>query len=245
MSLLTIEGLRARYGDSIAVHDVSIAVEEGDLFGILGANGAGKTTILRAINGLHPPLATGRIVFDGVDLTLKPAHARASLGIGVVPEGRRMFSSMSIRDSLLLGAYGRGRAWQNRNVDRVLEIFPELTDRLSQATGSLSGGQQQMVAFGRALMCEPRLILLDEPSLGLAPVVVQRIFDLLRDLHESTGLTMVLVEQNAVEAFPLLTRGTIIERGRVAFSGTRAELEASEILGRAYFGSSGSDHPSP
>lgn len=239
MSLLTIENLRARYGDSVAVHDVTFSVEEGDLFGILGANGAGKTTILRAINGLHPPIATGSIVFDGVDLMAKPAHARAGLGIGVVPEGRRMFSSMSIRDSLLLGAYGRGRAWQARNLERVLEIFPELTDRLSQATGSLSGGQQQMVAFGRALMCEPRLILLDEPSLGLAPVVVQRIFDLLKDLHASTGLTMVLVEQSAVEAFPLLTRGTVIERGRVAFTGSKAELQASDIIGQAYFGSSG------
>lgn len=239
MSLLIVENLRARYGDSVAVHDVSFSVAEGDLFGILGANGAGKTTILRAINGLHPPLATGSIVFDGVDLMAKPAHARAGLGIGVVPEGRRMFSSMSVGDSLLLGAYRRGRAWQARNIERVLEIFPELKDRLSQATGSLSGGQQQMVAFGRALMCEPRLILLDEPSLGLAPVVVQRIFDLLKELHASTGLTMVLVEQNAVEAFPLLTRGTVIERGRVAFTGTRAELESSDVISQAYFGSSG------
>jgi branched-chain amino acid transport system ATP-binding protein len=239
MSLLEIENLRARYGDSIAVHDVSFAVETGDLFGILGANGAGKTTILRAIGGLHPPIASGAIRFEGADLMSQPAHKRAELGIGVVPEGRRMFSSMSIRDSLLLGAYRRGKVWQQRNLERVLETFPELRDRMGQATGSLSGGQQQMVAFGRALMCEPRLLLLDEPSLGLAPVVVQRIFDLLKELHASTGLTMVLVEQNAVEAFPLLTRGTVIERGRVAFTGTREELESSDVIGQAYFGAPG------
>jgi len=239
MSLLVVENLRARYGDSVAVHDASFTVEENDLFGILGANGAGKTTILRAIAGLRPPNVSGSITFDGVDLLRKPDHARAELGIGLVPEGRRMFSSMSIADSLLLGAYRRGKEFQRRNLNRVLDLFPELRDRLGQATGSLSGGQQQMVAVGRALMCEPRLLLLDEPSLGLAPVVVQRIFDLLKDLRGAGGLTMVLVEQNAVEAFPLLTRGAVIERGRVALVGTRDELQSSDVIGQAYFGAPG------
>jgi branched-chain amino acid transport system ATP-binding protein len=235
--MLTIENLSARYGDSAVLHDVSFEVAEGDLFGILGSNGAGKTTILRAIAGLEPPNVTGSILFQGRDLSALPAHARPGLGIGLVPEGRRMFASLSVRDSLLMGAYRRGRAFQQRNLKRVLEVFPELAERMGQPAGSLSGGQQQMVAFGRALMCEPKLLLLDEPSLGLAPVVVQRIFDLLADLHRQGDLTLVLVEQNAMEAFPLLTRGVVVERGRIAFAGTRTELENSPAISRAYFGS--------
>ncbi|MFC5502466.1 ABC transporter ATP-binding protein [Lysinimonas soli] len=234
--MLSIQELSARYGDSVVVHDVSFEIEEGDLFGILGSNGAGKTTILRAIAGLHPPAVTGRILFGGQDILGLPAHKRAGMGIGLVPEGRRMFASLSVRDNLLMGAYGRGKEWQSRNLARVLEVFPELAERTAQLAGSLSGGQQQMVAFGRALMCEPRLLLLDEPSLGLAPVVVQRIFDLIAELHRAGDLTVVLVEQNAAEAFPLLTRGTLIERGRAVFTGTRHELETSPLVGRAYFG---------
>lgn len=235
--MLEVAGLFARYGDSAVLHDVSFAVGEGDFYGILGANGAGKTTILRAIAGLSPPVVRGEITFEGRDLRKVPAHRHAELGIGMVPEGRRMFSSLSVRDSLLMGAYRRGKAWQQRNLDRVLATFPELADRLGQAAGSLSGGQQQMVAFGRALMCEPRLLILDEPSLGLAPVVVQRIFDLLAEMHRADGLTMILVEQNAVEAIPLLTRASVIERGRVVSSGTKAELESGDVLASAYFGS--------
>lgn len=235
--MLEVRNLHAQYGDSAVLHDVSFDVQEGDFFGILGANGAGKTTILRAIAGLHPPTVQGAIAFEGKDLLGIPAHRRAALGIGVVPEGRRMFSSLSVRESLLMGAYGRGGAWQQRNLDRVLATFPELADRLAQPAGSLSGGQQQMVAFGRAMMCEPRLLLLDEPSLGLAPVVVQRIFTLLADMHRTGDLTMILVEQNAVEAFPLLTRGCLVQRGRLVFSGSRQELEGSQVVASAYFGS--------
>jgi len=235
--MLSVSRLFARYGDSAVLHDVSFDVEEGDLFGILGANGAGKTTILRAIAGLHPPTVAGSIRFRGDEIVSAPAHWRPSHGIGTVPEGRRMFNSLSVRDSLLMGAYGRGRGWQQRNLTRVLDTFPELAERLDQASGSLSGGQQQMVAFGRALMSEPKLLLLDEPSLGLAPVVVQRIFDLLAELHRGGDLTIILVEQNAVEAFPLITRGCVVERGRVTFTGTRAELESSEVISQAYFGS--------
>ena len=237
--MLVVDSLSAQYGLFTALRGVSFEVQEGDLFGVLGSNGAGKTTILRAIAGLRPPAVTGSVTFRGQDLLRVPPHRRPGLGIGIVPEGRRMFSSLSVKESLLLGAYGRGKAWQARNLERMLDTFPELAERLDQPTGSLSGGQQQMVAFGRALMCEPSLLLLDEPSLGLAPVVVQRIFDLLKDLHASTGLTMILVEQNAVEAFPLLTRGAVIERGRVAMTGTRAELEASPAVAQAYFGSDG------
>lgn len=234
--MLEIDALRARYGDSRVLEDVSIQVNEGDLFGILGVNGAGKTTILRAIAGLTPPAVQGRISYLGQDLLARPAHERSRLGIGLVPEGRRMFSSLTVLDSLLMGAYGRGESWQQRNLKRVLDTFPELAERLQQPAGSLSGGQQQMVAFGRALMCEPRLLLLDEPSLGLAPVVVQRIFELLEQLHRQGDLTMILVEQNALEAFPLLTRGCVLQRGRVVFSGTRAEMEESDIVTNAYFG---------
>jgi len=234
--MLKIEGLNARYGDSRVLHDVSLEVFQGDFFGILGSNGAGKTTILRAIAGLMPPVVGGSITFEGTDLLAEPAHGRARLGIGVVPEGRRMFASLSVRDSLLMGAYGRGSAWQRRNMTRVTALFPELAERMDQPSGSLSGGQQQMVAFGRALMCEPRLLLLDEPSLGLAPIVVQRIFGLLAELHRSGDLTMILVEQNAYEAFPLLTRGAVVERGRIAVAGTREELEKSDATRAAYFG---------
>lgn len=236
LKMLEIENLSASYGDSSVLDKVTFNIEEGDFFGILGANGAGKSTIIRAIAGLHPPTVTGRITYLGKDLLTEPAHARTGLGIAVVPEGRRMFSSLTVLDSLLMGAYKRGDSWQQRNLARILETFPELATRLDQPTGSMSGGQQQMVAFGRALMSEPRLLLLDEPSLGLAPVVVQRIFDLLAELHQQGNLTMILVEQNAIEAFPLLTRGCVIERGRVAFVGTRGELEGSTVVKDAYFG---------
>jgi len=234
--MLSLVDVSAAYGDTRVLHGVSFTVEEGDFFGILGANGAGKTTILRAVSGLHPPSVSGAISFLGQDLLAAPAHRRPELGIGLVPEGRRMFSSLSVRDSLLMGAYGRGRAWQSRNLARVLDLFPELADRQDQPTGSMSGGQQQMVALGRALMCQPRLLLLDEPSLGLAPVVVQRVFELLLELHRTGDLTMILVEQNATEVFPLLTRGCVIARGRVAAAGTRDELAGSDAVRQAYFG---------
>lgn len=235
--MLEIANLNARYGDSLVLHDVSLRVQEGDLFGILGVNGAGKTTILRALAGLQPPSVAGRIAFLGQDLLAQPPHRRSELGIGLVPEGRRMFSSLSVRESLLMGAYRRDAGFKERNLARILETFPELADRLEQPAGSLSGGQQQMVAFGRAMMSEPRLLLLDEPSLGLAPVVVQRIFEMLRELHRRGDLTIILVEQNALEAFPLLTRGCVVQRGRVVFTGTRDELEGSDVVTSAYFGS--------
>ncbi len=234
--MLSVEGLSARYGDSEALRGVTIGVEEGDFYGILGANGAGKTTLLRAIMGLTPPAVSGRIEFDGTDLLRVPAHGRTKLGLAVVPEGRRMFSSLSIRDSLLMGAYRRGGAQQRAGIERVLALFPELADRMQQPSGSLSGGQQQMVAVGRALMSDPRVLLLDEPSLGLAPVVVQRMFGVLRDLHRERGLTVILIEQNAREAFPLLTRAVVIERGRVVIEGDRAEVEASPAVAQAYLG---------
>jgi branched-chain amino acid transport system ATP-binding protein len=236
MTILEVSELSARYGDSAVLHDVSFTVEEGDFFGILGANGAGKTTILRSIEGLRPPAVRGSITYAGRDLLALPSHRRASVGIGVVPEGRRMFSSLSVRDNLLMGAYHRGKASQARMMGEVLETFPELADRLSQPAGSLSGGQQQMVAFGRALMSEPRLLMMDEPSLGLAPVVVQRIFELLASMHKRGDLTMILVEQNALEAFPLLTRGCVVQRGRIVFIGTKAELESTSAVTEAYFG---------
>ncbi|MEV7802005.1 ABC transporter ATP-binding protein [Microbispora sp. SCL1-1] len=235
--MLEVRNLSARYGDSHVLDDVSFAVADGDFFGILGPNGAGKTTILRALAGLTPPDATGHVRWNDIDLAAEPAHRRPALGVAHVPEGRRMFSSLTVEENLLMGAYRRGKAWQSRNLDRVLETFPELADRRDQQAGSLSGGQQQMVAIGRALMAEPRLLLLDEPSLGLAPVVVARVFELLTTLHQADGdLTIVLVEQNALEAIPLLTRGCVIERGSVVMAGTRAELEASPAVAQAYFG---------
>jgi len=234
--MIRIEGLNARYGDSLALEVASITVEKGDFYGILGANGAGKTTLLRAISGLVPPNAAGSIRFEDTELVGRPAHVRVGLGIAHVPEGRRMFSSVSVRESLLLGAYRRGSRVQGQRLEEVLEHFPELADRREQPAGSLSGGEQQMLAIARALMSSPRLLILDEPSLGLAPVVVSRVFSLLRELHAASRLTIVLVEQNVAEAAPLMTRGCVLERGQVIVEGTRAELLRAETLTKAYLG---------
>ncbi|MDE3102920.1 MAG: ABC transporter ATP-binding protein [Chloroflexota bacterium] len=242
--MLTIDGLHAAYGDSVALDGVSLNVVEGDVFGVLGANGAGKTTLLRAISGLRPPTARGSIRFDGVELLGQRAESRARIGIAHVPEGRRVFASMTVRDNLLLGAYGKGSNAQRAELERTLATFPELANRIEQRAGSLSGGEQQMLAIGRALMCRPRLLLLDEPSLGLAPIVVARVFRLLESLHTESRLTVVLVEQNATEALRLLDRGCVIDRGRIAASGERHELTASAALTAAYLGAA-STEPSP
>jgi branched-chain amino acid transport system ATP-binding protein len=235
--MLEVEIERAGYAGGTALTDVSFAVEAGDLFGILGANGAGKSTLLRVIAGLEPPNASGRVLFEGVDLMQRPAHARAALRIGHVPEGRRVFRSMSVRENLLVGGIRTPPRQRAARVAELLDRFPEIGRRATQPAGSLSGGEQQILAIGRALMTDPRLLILDEPSLGLAPLVVLRVFDLLRDLNERDGLTILLVEQNAFEALQLITHACLLDNGRVVASGTASQLRTSDEVAGAYLGS--------
>ena len=233
MALLELEDVEARYGPIRALHGVSIAVGEGQVVALLGANGAGKTTTLRAVSGTVR--RSGRIVFTGRALERRSPEAVARAGIAHVPEGRGTFAELSVRENLRLGAWtrrGRLRAEQ----ERVFRYFPALADRVGQPAGTLSGGEQQMLALARALMQRPRLLLLDEPSLGLAPVVVERFFEIVRDLNERTGLSVLVVEQNANVALAASHRAYVLEVGRVAVAGTSDELRRHESVRRSYLG---------
>jgi branched-chain amino acid transport system ATP-binding protein len=224
--LLEIDGLVARYGRITALKGISLHVDEGEIVTLIGANGAGKTTTLRAISGLIRP-ASGRISFDGKDLRGVAPHAIVRLGIGHSPEGRRVFPRMTVRENLELGAYTRSSKREiAEDTEHVLETFPRLRERLDQRAGTMSGGEQQMLAIGRALMGRPRLLLLDEPSLGLAPLFVQTIFDVIRQIN-ARGTTILLIEQNATQALAVATRGYVLEVGSVAHEDTSANLRAS------------------
>jgi branched-chain amino acid transport system ATP-binding protein len=233
--MLDVRQLRSGYGRAQVLWDVSLTVGDGEIVTLLGPNGAGKTTLVNAISGVAPPWS-GAVVLDGVDLPLTRAHRVSERGVAVVPEGRRVFPDMNVADNLDIGAYNRrarpGRAAQ---LERVLAIFPLLAERSSQLAGSLSGGEQQMLAIGRALMSDPSLLLLDEPSLGLAPIVVETIFGVLRQLN-GDGLSILLVEQNAVEALDLASRGYVLEEGKIVGEGRSADLLADERLREAYLG---------
>jgi branched-chain amino acid transport system ATP-binding protein len=231
MSLLEVRSVDARYGLLQAVRNVSLTIEEGETHALIGANGAGKTTLLRVIAGAHRP-AAGSVVFDGADITRVPAHRRVSLGIALVPEGRRLFPGLSVEENLNVAAGRRGDgAW---TVDRVLEIFPMLQSRRTQSASTLSGGEQQATAIGRALMCNPRLLLLDEVSLGLAPKAVAAVYDSLRGLIGS-GTTVVIVEQDLGRALAVASRVTCMLHGQVVLEGAASSLTRAEITG-AYFG---------
>jgi branched-chain amino acid transport system ATP-binding protein len=233
--LLKLEGVDAFYGDLQALYDVSLEVEQGRVFALVGANAAGKSTTLRVISGLVTP-RRGRVVLDGQDLTRMPAHARVDLGIVQVPEGRRLFPFMSVSENLLLGAHSpRGRAARDATLKYVYSLFPVLEERRTQLAGSLSGGEQQMCAIGRALMAKPRVLMLDEPTLGLAPVLVKRIFDTVRTIN-ADGMTIMLVEQNVRQALTLAQRAAVLESGHLVLHGQGAELLADERLKRAYLG---------
>lgn len=235
ISVLDIAISSAGYNGGTALRDINVKVDAGELYGVLGANGSGKTTLLRAIAGLTPPSVQGTVRLEGRDISRLPAHDRPVLGIGHVPEGRRVFASLTVRENLLLGGYRRRddrAAW----LDRLLATFPELGRRQRQPAGSLSGGEQQMLSIGRALMGRPKLLLLDEPSLGLSPLVVHRVYELLRVLHSEWGLTLLLVEQNATEALDLITRACVLERGRVVAEGTAEQLHRTDSLAEAYLG---------
>jgi branched-chain amino acid transport system ATP-binding protein len=234
-ALLSVEAIEVFYGDIQVLYGVSFAVNEGEIVTLLGSNGAGKTTTLRAISGLRPPRA-GDIRFRGESLLATPAAARAELGISLVPEGRDLWPQLTVRENLELGAYHpRARAGAARNLDRVFTMFPRLRERTSQVAGSLSGGEQQMCAIGRSLMSEPTLLMLDEPSLGLSPILVDQVMQTVAELHAS-GMTVLLVEQNLRKALDIAQRGTVIETGRVRLEGTSAELSANPEIRAAYLG---------
>ena len=233
--MLTLEGIDAYYGDLQALYGVSLEVEQGRVFALVGANAAGKSTTLRVISGLVAPRG-GRVVFDGQDLTHVPAHQRVDLGIVQVPEGRRLFPFMSVAENLLLGAHSpRARGARDETLRYVYTLFPVLQERRDQLAGSLSGGEQQMCAIGRALMSRPRVLMLDEPTLGLAPVLVARIFETVRTIN-GDGMTILLVEQNVRQALTLAHRAAVLESGHLVLTGQGPELLGDDRLKRAYLG---------
>jgi branched-chain amino acid transport system ATP-binding protein len=232
--VLSVENLKSGYGRIEALHGVSITVAAGEIVTLVGANGAGKTTLLRAISGVQP-ITAGRILFEGRPIERLPGHARVALGIAQVPEGRQLFAPLSVDDNLKLGAWTRRDADQETELAQVYGLFPMLASRRHAAAGTLSGGQQQMLAIGRALMAKPRLLLLDEPSMGLAPMLVDQILGVVQGLKHS-GLTVLLVEQNARAALAIADRGYVVETGRIAASGSAAELLADDRVQAAYLG---------
>ena len=233
--MLRLDGVEAGYGDVVAVRAVSLEVRAGEIVALIGSNGAGKTTTLRAIAGLRRPRA-GDIRFGGRSLCALPAAARAELGIALVPEGRELWPQLTVRENLDLGAYAASaRRGAAKSRERVFALFPRLAERQRQLAGSLSGGEQQMCAIARALMSAPRLLMLDEPSLGLSPVMVTLIFETLRAINRD-GTTLLLVEQNVPRALALSDRGYVLENGVIALEGARAALLASPHVKQAYLG---------
>ncbi|MFG0230692.1 ABC transporter ATP-binding protein [Achromobacter sp. 413638] len=235
--MLKLESLRVSYGAIQAVRDVSLEIRTGEIVTIIGANGAGKSTLLKAVAGLEPA-QDGRITFMDRDITQLPAHQRVGLGLALSPEGRGVFADQTVYDNLLLGGYARrkDRDAIAAGVERGYALFPRLRERRDQLAGTLSGGEQQMLAMARALMCGPRLLCLDEPSLGLAPLIVQDIFAAIRQLRDD-GLTIVLVEQMANQALGVADRAYVLETGRVTLSGTGAQLLSDPKVRAAYLGS--------
>jgi branched-chain amino acid transport system ATP-binding protein len=230
-----VKGIDVFYGDAQALYGLSLQVHEGEVVTLVGANGAGKTTTLRAISGLRP-VARGDIVFEGRSLLGEPAHRRAELGIALVPEGRDLWPQLTVRENLELGAYGKAaRRHLSDLLERVYELFPVVKERSRQVAGSMSGGEQQMVAIARALMTRPRLLMFDEPSLGLAPVVVAQVFETIQRLH-AEGLTILLVEQNLKKALEMADRGYVVETGSISIQGTAADLLADPTIRSAYLG---------
>ena len=234
--MLEVSGLEVRYGSVTAVRGISLEVAEGEVVAIIGPNGAGKTSTLRAITGLVPT-AGGRVVFRGTDVSRWKAHRIVTLGLGHAPEGRRLFPQMTVMENLRMGAYRRrGPAEIGRTLAQVEELFPRLAERRAQLAGTLSGGEQQMRAIGRALMAEPRLLVLDEPSFGLAPMIVREIGRIVRSINRERGVSVLLVEQNARMALGIAGRAYVMETGRVALSGPSATLAESPHVKAAYLG---------
>ena len=232
--MLKIEALDVAYGEIPALRGIALQVSRGEIVTILGNNGAGKTTTLKTISGLLHPTA-GTITLEDEPLVGVPAHAIVARGVAHVPEGRRIFNRLTVRENLTMGAYLRSDAGIAADLDRVFALFPRLAERVTQVAGTLSGGEQQMLAIGRALMANPRVLLLDEPSMGLAPVLVEQIFDTISDINRQ-GMTILLVEQNAAMALSIAHRGYVLETGSIALEGTAAQLSDNADVRRAYLG---------
>lgn len=234
--MLRIERIVVDYDGVPAIHDVSIHVPQGAIVAVVGSNGSGKTTMLKTVAGLLHP-SKGTIAFDGKEIHRTPANEVLKMGVALVPEGRKLFGKMSVRRNLDMGAYTRrDRAEIDRNLERVFRFFPRLAERLSQQAGTLSGGEMQMLAIGRAMMSNPRLLMLDEPSLGIAPNLVDRIFEVIADLNVKENLTILLVEQNVSEALSLAHSGYVVQTGRTVLSGTGKQLLDSDTVRKAYLG---------
>ena len=233
-SILKVEDINVYYGSIHAIKGVSFEVNEGEIVTLIGANGTGKSTTLNTISGLlHSK--TGSITFMGENLGKIPCHKIVSKGLALVPEGRRVFLQMTVQENLEMGAFTQGGKTLDDDLERVYQQFPRLKERMKQVAGTLSGGEQQMLAMGRALMSHPKLLMLDEPSMGLAPILVEQIFDIIRELHKA-GTTILLVEQNAQAALSVADRGYVLETGKVVTTGTGQELLASPAIKKAYLG---------
>jgi len=233
--ILQVEDIHTFYGSIEALKGISIEVKEGEIVTLIGSNGAGKSTTLRSISGLNPP-KTGKIVYDGKEIQGTPAHEVAAMGIAQAPEGRRIFPRLTVGENLDMGAFLRSNREEIvRDRDRVYELFPRLKERANQKGGTMSGGEQQMLAMGRAMMANPKMLLLDEPSLGLAPVVVDRIYETIRTINQQ-GVTILLVEQNANYALDVSARGYVLETGKVALTDQSTALRSNEEVQKAYLG---------
>ena len=233
-TILKVDDINVYYGSIHAIKGISFEVKEGEIVTLIGANGAGKSTTLNTISGLLHS-ATGSVTFMGENLGKVPCHKIVSRGLALVPEGRRVFLQMTVQENLEMGAYTRGARVPEADLEKVFAQFPRLKERRRQVAGTLSGGEQQMLAMGRALMSSPRLLMLDEPSMGLAPILVEQIFDIIQELHRS-GTTILLVEQNAQAALSVADRGYVLETGKIVTSGTGKELLSSPAIKKAYLG---------
>ncbi len=235
MALLEVKDLSVYYGVIQAIKDISFEVNEGEIVTLIGANGAGKTTTMQSIMGLIPA-RSGSVVYNGIDITKTPGHKIVHLGMTQVPEGRRVFQELTVYENLLMGAYTqKNKADIKMHLENVFEKFPRLKERRNQVAGTLSGGEQQMLAMGRALMCSPKLLMLDEPSMGLSPLLVDQVFEIIKEIHKD-GTTILLVEQNAGKSLAISDRAYVLENGKIAYSGTGKELAESDEIKKAYLG---------
>jgi len=234
MALLELRDVNTFYGNIHALRGVSLSVDKGEIVTLIGSNGAGKSTTLKTISGLLRP-RSGTVTLEGKDITGKPAHQITALGVGQAPEGRRIFGRLTVRENLEMGAYGRAETDLSSDFDRVFELFPRLKERVGQKGGTLSGGEQQMLAIARALMAKPRILLLDEPSMGLAPILVELIFKIIKDIN-AQGTTVLLVEQNALVALSVAHRGYVLQTGSIVLADAAAALAKNETVRKAYLG---------
>ena len=235
MALLEVKNLEVYYGVICALKGISFEVNEGEIVSLIGANGAGKTTMMQSVVGIIPK-RSGSVIFDGQDITKTPCHKIVQLGMTQVPDGRRIFQELSVYENLMMGAYTVKNQQQfKEDLEKIFDKFPRLAERRNQIAGTLSGGEQQMLAMSRALMIRPKLLMLDEPSMGLAPILVDQVFDMIKELHAG-GTTILLVEQNASKALEIADRAYVLETGNITLSGTGAELAQSDEVRKAYLG---------